>query len=356
MKIALCPGGMMDVAQWLIDEAKAAGYEIEVWLHDHGDLSTVQALFCLAEQGDGRAEGLQALAREALARGLPVIWAVDGVEFPGAFRAFTDFSKIPDAAPLLEAVLALPKPAEKEEAPKRRLAIPNPTKLLQRPVAPEPEPQPSPVETLPTTLDRVIAVGGPRGCGSSFVAWNLAVALDAVLMEGRTTDSLAAWLGVEAENTREAYLRGELQTKAAVTASRPLGPDELSLLARVQERVVVDVGDALDSEVWRRAGKRVLVLAPDPKCRGMEITERCLRVMNRYPDAFPVRPEKLLQTQIDLVIPDLGREAFLSLWSRTAWVQRHPEVRDQWRRLFDRESADDQQQQEVVSAAWQSWS
>ncbi|HHY66024.1 MAG TPA: hypothetical protein GX517_02270, partial [Alicyclobacillus sp.] len=127
MKVALCPGGMIDVAQWLADEAKDAGYEIEIWPQDQGDLSTVQALFCLAEQTDGRGPALQALAREALARGLPVIWAVEGEELPGAFRSFTDFSKLADAAPLLEAVLALPQPVIEEEAPKRKLAIPNPT-------------------------------------------------------------------------------------------------------------------------------------------------------------------------------------------------------------------------------------
>ena len=110
----------------------------------------------------------------------------------------------------------------------------------------------------------------------------------------------------------------------------------------------------MDSEVWRRAGKRVFVVTPDPKCRGIEIPEKCIRVMNRYPEAFPVRPEKLVQAQIDIVIPDLGREAFLSLWGRSAWVSKHPEVQEQWRQLFEPKEQP-QQSSEVVVSSWRSW-
>ncbi|GIM47671.1 hypothetical protein DNHGIG_32200 [Collibacillus ludicampi] len=360
MKVALCPGGRTDVAQWLADEAKDAGYEIVIWPQDHGDLTTVQALFCFAEQNEGRAASLRTLAQEALVRGLPVIWAVEGEPLPGAFRSYSDFSKLPDATPFLDAVLDLPKPVtEEEQTPKRRLSIPSPAKLIQRVVPQEnvSETPPREEETLPSVFNHVIAVGGPRGAGSSFLAWNLAVALDAVLMEGRVTDSLAKWLEVEKEGTREAYLRGELQTKAAVTASQPLSLHELQLLARVQERVVVDVGDALDSEVWLRAGKQVFVMTPDPKCKGGDIPERAIRVMNRYPEAFPIRPEKLVQARIDLIVSDLGREAFLSLCSQMPWVEKPPDVKEQWVRLFVQEKPQEKpEQREEAVSVWSSWS
>jgi hypothetical protein len=324
---------MKEVAQWLADEGRAAGYEVELWPEDAGDTASVQALFCIAEQWEERAERLHILANAALSKGMPVIWAVEGMELPGAFRSFTDFSQLPDAAPLLEALLALPIPEEvEEEKPPKRLSIPSrltdTLKEIKR-VRTAVEPQ----DALPDVLEHVIAVGGPSGCGVSFIAWNLAAALDVVLMEGRTTGTLAKWLRVDEEGTREAFLNGELDTKLAVTAEAPLSKRELQLLAGVGQTVVVDAGEP-GSDIWNRAKKRVLVVTPDPRYEGMVFEEGTIRVMNRYPEAFPVSAEHVFNVKVDLVVPDLGREAFLSLWSRVPWITRQPqEVMEQWRAL-----------------------
>jgi hypothetical protein len=192
-------------------------------------------------------------------------------------------------------------------------------------------------EITVTHLKNVIAVSGARrGVGASFVAWNLAYALQAVVMEGKSTDTLAKWVKPEESVDREQFLFGEQSFKHPVFANKELqSNEELMLLQRQASfrKIVVDC--SIESKVWELAQYKVFVITPDPQFRATDIPEGALVVLNRYPDEFPVLPQEFFNHPIDLVIADQPKEVLFSLWAKTPWLQRQPEsIQDQWKRLI----------------------
>lgn len=357
-----------EVAKWLQGEAQGEGKKptLHIELSTEGDasLDEVYALVCLGYHDETNVAAWTQSAKNAIQQGIPVIWAVDGFELEGTFRSFTDFNtQLENSNTLFQAILDLPEPPEEKEERKTRqirLSIPEKIKGIAADVKTEiaqriQEPDQKKEETSAKKhqeekgskdhqeknlqpsgkrhLPHVIAVGGPVGCGSSFVAWNLAVALDAVLIEGNQTGALASWLKIKEPHTREEFLTGNLDTKWAVTAKGPFSAAEWKGIEEKSKTLVVDVGNQ-QGDLWNWAGKRIYVLTPDPIFQENRYPEKTLHVLNRYPEAFPTPPEHIFRTQVDLVIPDLGREAFLSLWSGIPWLSRQPiDIIKKWKAL-----------------------
>jgi hypothetical protein len=371
-----------EVAKWLQGEAQGGGKKptlhTQLSTEAEASLEQVYALVCLAYHDEPNVAAWTQCAKAAIQQGIPVIWAVDGLELEGTFRSFTDFNtQLESSNTLFQAILDLPEPPEEKEERKTRpirLAIPDKvkeiaadvkTEITQRIQEPAQKKEEKPkntgkrtgrnTETSPqkhpeekgskdhpekTTqsvgkhhLTHVIAVGGAAGCGSSFVAWNLAVALDAVLIEGNQTGSLASWLKIRDPHTRSGFLVENSDTKWAVTAGGPFSAAEWKGIEQKSKTLVVDVGNQ-QGDLWKWAGKRIYVLTPDPTFQETRYPENTVHVLNRYPEAFPSPPEHIFRSQVDLVIPDLGREAFLSLWSGVPWISRQPiDIIKKWKAL-----------------------
>jgi hypothetical protein len=371
-----------EVAKWLQGEAQGGGKKptLNIELSTEGDaaLDQVYALVCLGYHDEPNAAAWTRSAKTAIQQGIPVIWAVDGLELEGTFRSFTDFNtQLENSNTLFQAILDLPEPPEEKEERKTRsirLVIPEKvkeiaadvkTEITQRIQEPDQKKEEKPRNTGKRAgqkaetsakkhqeekgskdhqdnitqssgrhhLPHVIAVGGPAGCGSSFVAWNLAVALDAVLIEGNQTGSLATWLKIKNPSSRSGFLVENLDTKWAVTAGGPFSAAEWKGIEQKSKTLVVDVGNQ-QGDLWKWAGKRVYVLTPDPIFQEDRYPENTLHVLNRYPEAFPSLPDQIFRSQIDLVIPDLGREAFISLWSGVPWISRQSiDIIKEWKTL-----------------------
>lgn len=338
-----------DLNEWLHLEAQGTGFQVAPGEEEQPDFSGSHAILCLALDEPDRAEKLFELAQRALLQGLDVIWLVSGVgewyreaaeELRKKGQWILESDEL-DATQVLEMLRRYQEEWEKKNAPEeptRTLAIPKLRIKKLTGTHKESVVSPSP---LPRIFPNVIAVGGHRGCGSSFVAWNAAALLDIPLLEGKTSGALAAWFQVEEEDTRLQFLQeGRIDrtagVQAAVTAAKPPSEQELQFLSKVNRPVVVDVGDDLDNELWKRAKTKLFVTTPDPQWKRNPFPPGVTRVMNRMPVVFPAPPEGIFGVKVDLVIPDLGRQALLSLWSLRAWIltQGH-EVAEQWKKVLD---------------------
>ena len=338
-----------NVLNWFVSQAEEA--EIEFFtIRQPEDLNHAHGLLCLA-QDDGdkdwpeKVSRLRVLADRAKLQGIPVIWCVEGDEFEGSHSSITDFREVSDVSVVWTLVLNVQSDFETGRLKVIRETIdtevdvpdnedPPAEELVADPIENDPEEE-EPSQTADTP-SRIIAVGGPRGCGSSFISWNLAALLNAVILEGRSTGTLAKWMDVSIPNTRTAILEAQNSVsdqRFGVTADQPMNARDVDMARMLGGDIVVDVGDCYD-DVWINADVRVFVVTPDPQFRNTRIPEGTTVVLNRFPSQFPTNPKDIFKRDIDLVVRDLGSEAFLKLWARKPWIlDQTEEERNRWRRI-----------------------
>lgn len=170
---------------------------------------------------------------------------------------------------------------------------------------------------------KVIAIGGARGAGASFVAWNLAAVTNLPLMEGRRTGSLAVWT---ADN---------ISVEQALADTLPYGTvtDDIPSLSILTKQVIVDCGSDPQHPIFDQALTRIWVTSLDPAAP--RIPERTKVVVNRVPTHLPFDPREAVKTDIALIVPDGGLDALLSLYTHVPWITKQPpEVQKAWRALI----------------------
>lgn len=177
----------------------------------------------------------------------------------------------------------------------------------------------------PAVVPRAIAVGGVRGSGASFVAWNLAAVAGLPVIEGRATGALSIWTGdqtpvaqaLQAGSQYGTVLEGEL-------------PKEI-----LTHRVIVDVGDDWNHPVFQRAAIRIWVTSLDPATIFVPSVP-CSVVVNRVPEWMALDLREIVKTDVALQVPDGGWEALLSLYTHVPWIlKQSQDTKHAWQRLIE---------------------
>ncbi|EGL15064.1 MULTISPECIES: hypothetical protein [unclassified Paenibacillus] len=314
------------VPNFIIVEAEKSGIVFEDWSVSQGpNIEEIDVLYVLSHSEEENLEYFRSIGQLAVDHNVPVIWAVDGDEFEHAHTNMSDLSTLADAAPLLH-VLTDSNFPKKSEKPVGFLKIPR--KIPSQTKTARANYQPS---TGPKPFEHVIAVAGPHGCGSSFVSWNLAAAMDALLIEGNESSTLSKWISDACP--RAEALDNRSSKSSGVLADCPLSGHELDLVANSQRTIVVDMGTRTDSDIWKKAKVKVQVLTPDPQFTGF--IDDATKILNRVPEGFSVNPDKIFNQRVDLVIPEMGRDVLYALYSKEPWIIQQPEeVKARWRSLL----------------------
>lgn len=216
--------------------------------------------------------------------------------------------------------------------------------VLRKRINPEEE-----ILEIPDVVENVIAVAGHKGCGSSFIAWNIARVLErpVVLVEGRKTGTLARWLTSSEPTDRDSFLQSNVATQhseymdLALLADSEVKDLDLILFSKIPRIIIVDCGDRWDLEIFKRAAKRVFVTSPDPQFikQGLpEGVKSTVHVLNKYPHgmAIPIEAfEKRVGQSFDIVVPARPRQVAMSLWTERAWITMEPEHSERWKQKFD---------------------
>lgn len=326
---------------WIEGEADAYPYAVSFDAEKPADAYVV-----LAEREGDR----QFLAH--IPEGTPFAWYGDYADAAGArnprfldgdWDSFTGESLVEAARVMAEEIEAQKKTArrprllkneeihEKSEEPEDHQKEPSKPRLSWK--SRRNERQPEELEKAddlsnamkPAVISQVIAVGGTRGGGASFVAWNLAAVTGIPLLEGRTTGALSKWTGdqtpvMQAVQTGSNYgtvLEGEL-------------PREV-----LAQRVIVDTGDDLHHPLFKQAAIRIWVTSLDPAVIFVP-SAACLVVVNRVPEWMAIDLREVVKADVALQVPDGGWEALLSLYTHMPWILKQPqEVKEAWRRLIE---------------------
>lgn len=337
--------------QWLIHEAEGIGLYFISKDDTDNDLYGIPAILCLELEEAERIESLHQLAVQAVSQGIRVIW---GVSQHGNWQQqiaeellskeqevihnITDYDAVKLWQYLQEYLEQFSSERSNDE--KSKLANKRVKGMLPKIIPVLSKERDELGISVPENLDKVIAVGGRRGTGCSYVAWNIAALLNAVLMEGRETGTLAKWFNNTNEDTRRKFLlSGDVVlvggVRMAVAAPKSMTDQDLYLLSQTDSIVVVDIGDDLENELWKKATLKVLITTADPQWKDQHITDAAVRVLNRMPESFPALPDDVFGIKMDLVIPEHSREALIALWSHRPWIlTQAKEIQEQWMSVF----------------------
>lgn len=210
------------------------------------------------------------------------------------------------------------------------------------------------LDTLPEhfSLPSVIAVAGYSGAGVSHIAWNIAELQQrpSVLLEGRTTGALAAWLGRNSSQTlvsKEKFLDSQIGTQKteyldlALLSDHKLNNKELLQLSAINKTIIVDCGTDYESEIFKRAGKKVFVISPDPQHVDLDRPESLgvTWILNRWPPGCAITVEAVEQLygrKFNLVVTQPARQATMAIWTKKPVIkmETNGEVVEKWLSLF----------------------
>jgi len=209
-------------------------------------------------------------------------------------------------------------------------------------------------EELPEnlSLSSVIAVAGYDATSVAHIAWNIAELQQqpTVLLEGRKTGTLAAWLGRNGDQllvTRDQFLETERGTQhteyldLVLIADKKLSNEDLLQMSRINKTIVVDCGTDFESEVFKRAGKKVFVIEADPQHIDHPRPEQMgvTWVLNGWPPGIAMRVESVEQVygrKFDLVVQQQARQVKLSIWTKkpALHLEMDEAIVNQWVELF----------------------
>ncbi|MGP3788218.1 hypothetical protein [Paenibacillus sp. 1A_MP2] len=215
-------------------------------------------------------------------------------------------------------------------------------------------PEESEVELDDLELDNVIAVSGHGSTGVSHVAWNIATVIQkpVVLIEGRKTGALAAWLGRNSGglSTRNELFetgQGSQHTEymdLALISDEPLSNSDVVALSQLKKLSVVDCGTNWNSEVFKRAKIKVFVTAPDPQFLEQDKPESAgvKWVLNKWPIGSSIELsaiEQAFNRKFDLVVAQQMRHVMLASWTRRAAIELESDldIIQSWRKLIGEE-------------------